>query len=127
MNISFFETQAQVLAQTKDVTRRLGWRWLVAACARGERPRLQPIVKGQGLRKGEQVRKLGPPIWVKSARFEPLNALTGGSYTDRMAKRECVREGFPELSPRQFVEFFCRFNVCPPEQEVVRIEFEYEE
>jgi len=125
MNISFFETQRQVLAREKDVTRRIGWGWLVPALAQGQRVTLQPIVKGQGLKKGERVVRLGGPIEVMAARIEPLHSLTGGTYTARMAKRECVREGFPEMSPRQFVEFFCQFNGCPPDQQVVRIEFRY--
>ena len=116
-----------MLDKTKTVTRRLGWRYLEWRVKQDHLPLpvMQPVVKGQGLKKGESVVKLGGLIQVLDARIEPLNALTGGTYTARMAKRECVREGFPEMSPRQFVEFFCQFNGCPPGQLVVRIEFRY--
>lgn len=77
-----------------------------------------------GLKPGERIEKLAV-IRVKYVRREPLNALIGGAYTDRMAKREVIAEGFPELSARQFVEMFCQHMDCDPDAEVTRIEFEY--
>ena len=117
--ISFMLTAEQVRTQTKTVTRRLWWSWL----NRGEL--LQAVVKGQGLRKGERVERLAI-IRVKDVRREPLNALTGGSYTEHAAKQECVKEGFPDLSAREFVAMFCEEMGCKPEQQITRIEFTYE-
>ena len=34
-------------------------------------------------------------------------------------------EGFPDLTPRQFLEMFCKANGCDGYQPVNRIEFEY--
>ena len=34
-------------------------------------------------------------------------------------------EGFPEMSPVDFVKFFCKMNKCEPEAPVVRILFDY--
>lgn len=118
-NISFMLTTAQVRARTKTVTRRLGW----ASLKPGER--LQACVKCQGLKPGEKLEKICV-IKVLSVRREPLNALIGGMYTDRMAKRECIAEGFPEMSPRQFVRFFCTEMGVSLRQTITRIEFTYE-
>lgn len=122
-NISFALTTQQVENRTKDVTRRIGWKNLKV----GER--LQACEKCQGLGKGGKIRRL-VVIRVKDVRREPLNSLTGKGkpltqYTDRMAKRECVREGFPDMSPRQFVKMFCEHNGCSRRRMITRIEFEY--
>ena len=108
-NISFFLTTAQFRQRTKTVTRRLGWKNVKP----GEV--LMGVVKGQGIPKGGSVERLGP-IRVKSARREILNNMGPG---------ECVLEGFPEMSPAEFIVMFCAHNGCTPETEVTRIEFEY--
>jgi len=40
---------------------------------------------------------------------------------------EVALEGFPELSPAQFVDMFCEMNNCEPETEITRILFDYVE
>jgi hypothetical protein len=125
MNISFSMTTAQVKARTKFVTRRVGWLWIVAASERGVRPVLQPIVKGQGLKKGEHAEPIGGPIRVLIAWREPVKALVDGTYSPAMARREVDREGFPEMSPAEFVRFFCKGHKCQPRRVITRIEFEY--
>ena len=109
-NISFFLTTPQFLDGTKDVTRRLGWKSLKTGA------RLMAVKKGQGLKKGEKVKRLGE-IEVLSVVREPLEAI--GTYPD-----DCTREGFPELGPEDFVQMFCRHNRgCTRDTELARIEF----
>lgn len=101
-------TTEQILEQTKTVTRRNGWAFLK------EGDLLQPVYKSQGLKKGEKIRKLGEPIIVKEISEEPLNAITPDD----------VRlEGFPNMTPAEFVEMYCKANRCEPDKVVRRIEF----
>lgn len=117
--MSFQLTADQVRARTKTVTRRLGWKNL----KRFEL--LRACEKCMGLKKGESPKVLGT-IRVIGVRIEPLASLIlGGKYTERMSKREVIREGFPELSARKFVEMFCEHMGCKPDQIVTRIEFDY--
>jgi hypothetical protein len=106
--ISFALTERQLLDGSKTVTRRIGWRTLTAGTL------LQCVRKGMGLKKGERAHKLGV-IRVTSVRREPLAAITAD---------DCTREGFPEMTPAQFIAFFCDANSCKPETMVGRIEFE---
>ncbi len=115
-NISVALTEQQVLLRQKDVTRRLGWQKLQAGTL------LQPIRKGQGLKKGEKVTKVGGPVRVLSVRREPLRQLLD-DQTYGLA--EVVREGFPGLTPRQFVVFFMASHDCLAYDLVTRIEFKY--
>lgn len=123
-NISFALTTEQVRNRTKTVTRRLGWKTLK------EGTLLQPVVKAQGLKKGEQTQKIGGPIRVVRWSQEPLAKLT--SDLD-YGLEEVRREGFAEHpmvlgSPLAFVEYFCNANrPCEPTWIVTRIEFEYVE
>lgn len=114
-NMSFALTTPQIRARTKSVTRRLGWMDL--------RPRteLQAIVKGQGLKKGEHPEKICV-IRVKSVRREPLMAMLEGSTYGAV---EVVKEGFPNMTPRQFVETFCDHHGVTYDKPITRIEFEY--
>ncbi len=119
-NLSCQLTTAQILDGSKTVTRRLGWRDL----KRGDL--LQAIEKGQGLKKGEKVKRLRV-IRVKSVRFELLGKMA--KYPD-YGRRECIREGFPDLTPPEFIAMFCASHrsttgPCTPRTEVTRIEFEY--
>lgn len=115
-NISFALTTEQVLAQTKTVTRRLGWAHLTAGTL------LQPVVKGQGLKKGEKVQKIGGPIRVKYVTREPLQRIS----TYPHVPTELASEGFPEMTPADFVTMFCQANPgCTGETIVTRIQFEY--
>jgi hypothetical protein len=116
--ISYALTKRQLQDGSKDVTRRLGWLWLVEACKRGERPRLLAVSKCMGLRPGEKADVYGF-VDVVNARLESLDAID---------QDDCRREGFPELTPAEFVAFFCRVHKakkCTPETEVTRIEFRF--
>lgn len=110
-NMSFAFTTVQFGAQTKTVTRRLGWKDLKP----GEV--LMGCVKCMGLRKGENVQKLGL-IRVVSVCREPLSAILE-------EPEGCAKEGFPRVRPEAFVAMFCEHNRCKPETEVTRIEYEY--
>lgn len=115
--MSFALTSAQVLEQTKTVTRRVGWKHAKPGDV------VQPILKGQGLKKGESVTKLGGPIqfvhvtreWMSDFRQRPD------------AQEECAREGFPEMTPEQFYTFFRSTHPdrSADDLQVTRIEFCY--
>lgn len=103
-------TTEAILLEIKDVTRRLGWWFLKPGDV------LWAIEKGQGLKKGEKVRRL-KKIRVKSVRREPLKDMPQG---------DLVREGFPHFTKKSFIKFFCASHKgCTPETFVNRIEFEY--
>lgn len=107
-NMSFALTTDQFLDGSKDVTRRMGWEFLKAT------DRFQAIRKGQGLKKGEQVERLGVCV-VLSARRERLDAIT---------EDDVRREGFPGMSPDRFVMKFCENHAgCTPATVITRIEF----
>lgn len=112
-NISFMLTKPQFIDGTKDVTRRMGWLFLKdgeVLCA---------VEKSQGLGKGGKIVRLGP-ISVQ-VRREPLNRLLDDPVYGRI---ETDREGFPDMSPAQFVEFFCaNHHLCVPHSIITRIEF----
>ena len=107
--ISFMLTTPQFKARTKTVTRRLGW-WFLRG---GET--LTGVEQSQGIKKGEHVVRLGD-ITVKSVSHEPLNTIT---------QSDVIREGFPDMTPAEFVAFFCAHNKCAQDVMVNRIEFEY--
>jgi hypothetical protein len=109
MNISFSLTTPQVLNRTKFVTRRLGWEELQVG------QRLVAIEKGQGLKKGEKVRRLCT-IKVLEVRREPLNAIT---------QEDVTLEGFPDMTREEFIKFFCKANRCQPTTIITRIRFGY--
>lgn len=129
-NISFSLTTPQVRACTKTVTRRLGW----ANVKVGER--LQGCEKCMGRKKGEPLVKLAV-IEVVSVRRERLDMLTRykqtgtltlakeGAYFEQEAIDEIKREGFPEMTPKQFVSMFCEHMRCQPSKVITRIEFKY--
>lgn len=106
--ISFSMTEPQFIDGSKDVTRRMGWLPLRAG------DRLIAVRKAMGLRPGEKVHRLGL-IEVVSVRRERLDIITVD---------ECRREGFPHMSPKEFMSFFCKgHHGCRPDSEVTRIEF----
>lgn len=117
-NISCALTTPQILAKAKDVTRRMGWLHLKPGDL------LQPVKKCMGLKPGEKVEKLGPPVRVVSVRREPLYWVDSHlAY----GQNECRREGFPEMTGAEFVAMFCATHKgCTPGTEITRIEFEYE-
>lgn len=103
-------TTQQISDKSKTVTRRFGWWFLKPGDV------VQPVEKAMGLKKGEQVKKIGGLIRILSTRKEPLFTVT---------QDDCVKEGFPDLEPYQFVEMLCRHYKCRPLKMVNRIEFEY--
>ena len=113
-NMSFLLTTAQMLSRTKTVTRRLGWTDLEKGTL------LQAVERTRGLEKGAKVRKLGV-IRVVSVRQERLSRLQDARY----GKLEARKEGFPELSGREFVDQFVASIGCPKNALVTRIEFEH--
>jgi len=103
-------TELQVRARTKNVTRRAGWRML--------RPgdTLTLCRKVMGRRPGEPLDRI-TDVEVISVRREPLDAITHA---------DVAAEGFPEWTPREFIEFFCRtHHGCTPATFVTRIEWRY--
>ena len=125
-NMSFFLTTRQVREGTKTVTRRLGWAFLKPGeivCA---------IVKGQGIPKGGKMERIRL-IQCVSNRPERLNTLCDHLhtmprpllYTQEQAQEECRREGFPDLTPKEFVQMFAKHNACDGCLTINRIEFRY--
>jgi hypothetical protein len=114
--MSFTHTTPHVLARTKTVTRRVGWRFL----APGDL--IQAVEKSRGLRRGEAVRRLAV-LRVVDVRVEPLSRLETDA---RYREDELPREGFPCWSGRDFIEMFLRVNgLASTAVDVTRIEFEY--
>jgi hypothetical protein len=108
--MSFSSTTPQILARTKSVTRRMGWQFLKPGDL------VQAVEKGQGLKKGEHVKRLAV-LRIVDVRREPLFLADKG---------ECRLEGFPDLSPYDFAEFFCQSHKpCTHETVVTRIAFEF--
>ena len=112
--MSFALTTEAFRRREKRVTRRLGWRTVQPGTL------LMGVEKAQGLKKGESPVRLGV-IRVISRRQEQLSRMLTAEY----GAVECCLEGFPDLTPEQFVVMFCGHNGCPPSQVVTRIEFEY--
>jgi hypothetical protein len=123
--ISFALTTEAIRQRSKTVTRRLGWQHAKVGM------QLQPVEKCQGLKKGEHMVLIGGPIRIVDMRREPLGAIT---------VEDCVREGFPGMSPGDFVRMFGATHRvreiasgywasrhCRPEDLVTRIEFSYED
>lgn len=125
-NISFALTTQQIRNQSKTVTRRIGWKFLTIGDL------LQPIEKGQGIKKGEHVKKIGPPIRVTRVTRERLDRLIS---EPEYGRAEVAAEGFstpryefPERhTPTGFVSFFCSSHGCQQWDEVTRVEFKYVE
>ena len=108
-NMSFMITTEQIKNRTKTVTWRFGWNFLKPADV------VNACEKCRGLEAGQKVNKLCQ-IRIIGVRKEPLNKIT---------KRECVLEGFPDMVPEDFISIFCDLNGCKPTETVNRIEFEY--
>lgn len=113
--MAFSMTTKQMRDRSKDVTRRIGWADLKAG------DRVGAIVKGQGLKKGEKVKR----ICVIEVVSNELEEIASGILDRQDAQEEVNREGFPDLTPHQFVEMFCKANRCAWFQKVNRIEFKY--
>jgi len=107
--MSFAHTKQQIRNRTKDVTRRLGWLNVRV----GER--IAACDKTMGLKKGERSEILSE-IRVTYVNREQLNIIT---------KREVEREGFPDMTPDEFVTMFCGHMKCKSNAIITRIAFEY--
>lgn len=114
-NMSFAITPNQFKNRTKFVTRRNGWRKIKIGVIHNA------VNKGMGLKKGEHPVIFGQFIPV-SSRWEPLRRMIDER---EYGLQEVILEGFPDLTPEQFVEMYCRHNKCTPETEVNRIEIKY--
>ena len=108
-NISFALTTEQFKKQSKDITRRFGWKFLK------EGDVLNGVEKSMGLKKGEKIKRLGQ-IRIVSTRMEPLSAIT---------KEDVIREGFPDWTPEQFIDLILKHHKVTTETPINRIEFEY--
>lgn len=111
--MSFALTERQLLDGSKTVTRRTGW----ANLRPGER--LLAVRKAMGLKAGERVQPLCE-IEVMSVRRQALGCIDAA---------DCAAEGFPHLSPEDFIRFFMAKVKTPGigrsinEITVTRIEF----
>lgn len=108
-NMSFYHTQRQIKDRSKTVTRRRGWSHLKPGDL------FYAIEKGQGLKKGQKVRRLALLRCVGN-RAELLGWIS---------VPDCAAEGFPGMTPAEFVAMFVRHMGGDSSQEVRRIEFEY--
>lgn len=103
-------TEPQVRARSKTVTRRVGWLMLKPG------DRLTLCRKVMGRRKGEPLERI-TEVEVVSVSREPLHAIT---------MPDVIAEGFPKMTPTEFVEFFCGSHKgCTPGTEVTRIRWRY--
>lgn len=103
-------TTEQVRNCTKTVTRRAGWQML----APGDLLTLCPKVRGR--RHGEPLERI-VTVEVVSLRREPLAAITAD---------DVIAEGFPEMTPAEFVDFFCATHTgVTPTSQITRIEWAY--
>ncbi len=118
--MSFALTTAQVRVGTKTVTRRMGWMFLKPGDL------VRPVVKSQGLKRGEKVEVIRAPLRIVSVRREALVDLL---IDEACGQRELALEGFGDdpllCRPQDFIEFFCRTHACGPGDLVTRIEFAY--
>lgn len=100
----------------KDVTRRLDWLTLKVG------DRLVACVKCMGRKKGEPLQRICT-IEVVSVCREPLRRMLDEPAYGR---QEVRREGFPNMTPAAFVQFFCESHKgCTPDTVITRIEFKY--
>ncbi|KKN73192.1 hypothetical protein LCGC14_0403650 [marine sediment metagenome] len=108
-NMSFAMTTEQVKARTKTVTRRFGWWFLKPG------DKVQAVEKAMGLKKGQKIQRIAV-IKIVSTRPEPLDEIT---------KNDCIKEGFPEFEPSDFVRMICEHYKQDSKRVINRIEFKY--
>lgn len=110
-NMSFALTTPQFVARTKTVTRRMGW-WFL-----NPNDLVCGVEKGMGLKKGEKIKRLGV-ISIVCTKPERLWDIT---------QEDVIAEGFPEMTPTEFVNMFIRHNGCSADELINRIQFKYTE
>jgi hypothetical protein len=108
-NMSFALTTPQIRAGTKDITRRNGWKDLKPG------QHVRAVVKAMGLKKGEKIQPIRV-IECLDNRRERISAITA---------EDVIREGFPDWTPEQFIQFFCKHNHCRRHKKINRIVFKY--
>lgn len=114
-NMSFMLTKEQYRNQTKTVTRRNGWLFAkVGDVCNG-------CEKCQGLKKGETVVKMGQHRIINTRR-EPLRRMIDDV---EYGKSEVIKEGFPDMTPAEFVDMYCKYNGTDLNDDVTRLEYEY--
>lgn len=106
-SIAFSHTEQQLVDGSKDVTRRLGWRDLKPGKI------LRAVRQTMGLKFGETQFKLGYIKVVKVNR----------ERLDEIKKADVKREGFPDMTPAEFVKMYCKSFRCTGSRKVTRIEF----
>jgi len=140
MLMSFAKTLAALADGSKTVTRREGWQKLKAGDVVTPvewSPRVGPRwfcdhcdEVGSTLRGGEadwllrhrvcgHARRYGPPRRLPDIRIASVRRERLGDVTPR----EVRREGFPGMSPAEFVAFYCKPGKPDPNRFVTRIEF----
>jgi hypothetical protein len=103
-------TESQVRNRSKTVTRRTGWRMLRVG------DQLTLCRKVMGRRRGEPLERIAA-VEVTGIRRERLDAISAA---------DVIAEGFPQMTPSEFVDFFCgTHRGCDPETEITRIEWRY--
>lgn len=112
-NISCSHTKEQVRNRTKTVTRRLGWKNLKPGTL------LRVVEKAMGLKPGE---KIVPMAVVRVTKVTRERVWEIGKDP-----KDVAREGFPENTAAEFVQFFCRTFDVHWDDFVTRIEWEYVE
>ncbi len=123
-NISCSHTADAVRTRMKTVTRRQGWKDLK------EGELLRVVEKSMGLKKGEKIKALAV-VRVVSVSFEQVGLMIKDNRMIYRSKRaqeiELTKEGFPLLTAKEFVDFFCKTFKAHPQGWVTRIEWAYED
>ena len=107
--MSFMLTTEQYRNRTKTVTRRDGWLFAKVGM------QTMGCEKCQGLGKGGKIVRMHANEFV-DVRRERLCDIT---------QDDVVREGFPDMTPAEFVVMYCKHNGGPPDKIVTRIEFKH--
>ena len=108
-NMSFAMTTDQIITRTKTVTRRFGWWFLKPG------DEVRAVEKSMGLKKGEKIRPLAM-VRIISTKAEPLNIIN---------QSDVIKEGFPNMTPQEFVQMLVNHYGVSPNATINRIEFEY--
>lgn len=110
-------TEDAVADQTKTVTRRLGW-WR----DKNGRTLLRP---GDHLTLCRKVMGRGPGVPLVRITDVEVTRVTRLPLSDEYLPGDAAREGFPDLSWLQFVDFFRKEMGCSADHPVTRIEWRY--